>query len=323
MGAEHARLLSTVVAGGQVAAVFDVDATRASAVAADCGAHQYDDPMVLIKDEQVDAVLVASSDATHEQFVLASIAAGKPVLCEKPLAPDLDGCLRIVQAEAEHGSRLVSVGFMRRHDPGYLELKQAVVSGDIGAPVMMHCVHRNVASTADQQGATLITGSAVHEIDIVRWLLEEELTAVSVHVPRRATGADGRTRDPVFLILESASGVLIDVEVFVNAQYGYEVRCELVADAGTVLLDAPRPTVRRSAGQVARSVPADWRPRFADAYRIELQDWIDGVAVGDAGRGASSWDGYVATAVARAGVLALETGQRQPVELADKPALYR
>src|SRR5438105_1703975 len=129
MGAEHARLLSHVVSGSEVGAVFDVDAHRADAVAASCAARVVDDPMVLIKDDLVDAVLVASSDQTHEQFVLACLAAGKPVLCEKPLAPDVDGCLRIIAAEGEIGRRLVSVGFMRRYDPGYLALHRTVNGG--------------------------------------------------------------------------------------------------------------------------------------------------------------------------------------------------
>jgi myo-inositol 2-dehydrogenase/D-chiro-inositol 1-dehydrogenase len=172
----------------------------------------------------------------------------------------------------------------------------------------------------------LISGSAVHEIDIARWLLDEELTAVSVYTPRSAAGAQG-TRDPLLLIFESASGVVIDVEVFVNAAYGYDVRCELVADRGTILLDSPAATVVRSSGSAARVVPADWRPRFAEAYRRELQDWVSGIAAGTpAGTpagSASSWDGYVATAVAQAGIHALETGQRQQISLMDKPSLYR
>ena len=87
MGAEHVRLLTDQVSGVEVVAVYDLNAARAAAVAATCGAEPADDPMVLIKDESIDGVLIASSDATHEQFVLAAIAAGKPVLCEKPLAP--------------------------------------------------------------------------------------------------------------------------------------------------------------------------------------------------------------------------------------------
>jgi myo-inositol 2-dehydrogenase/D-chiro-inositol 1-dehydrogenase len=117
--------------------------------------------------------------------------------------------------------------------------------------------------------------------------------------------------------------VLIDVEVFVNAAYGYDVRCELVADRGTILLDSPAPTVIRSSGSAARVVAADWRPRFAEAYRRELQDWVSGIAAGDPARSASSWDGYVATEVAQVSIRALETGQRQEFSLMEKPSLYR
>ena len=79
--------------------------------------------MVLIKDDGVDAVLIASNDASHAEFVLAAIAAGKPVLCEKPLAPDVADCERIIAAEQQFGRRLVTVGFMRRFDPGYQALR--------------------------------------------------------------------------------------------------------------------------------------------------------------------------------------------------------
>lgn len=321
MGAEHARLLSDVVSGSDVAAVFDVDGERADAVAASYGARVFDDPMVLIKDDSIDAVLIASADRTHEQFVLACLAAGKPVLCEKPLTPDVAGSVRIMEAESDLGRRLVTVGFMRRYDPGYTDLKAALLGGDLGRPLLMRCVHRN-ATSPPVRSAVLISGSAVHEIDIARWLLGEELVSVTVHRPR-PSAKSGDTQDPMLLVFASASGVLIDVEVFLNAGYGYDVRCELVAETGTVLLDSPSPTVRRAAGRLARSVPGDWRDRFTEAYRRELQDWVNTVAAGQAPRGASVWDGYAATSVADAGIHALETGQTQPVELRDKPALYR
>lgn len=321
MGAEHARLLAHEVSGSEVVAVFDVDPQRAGQVAAATGARSHDDPMVLVKDEQVDAVVVASSDPTHEQFVLAALAAAKPVLGEKPLAPDVAGCVRILDAEVELGRRLVSVGFMRRFDQGYRALKDVLDSGRVGRAVMLHCTHRNARVAPGLDSSVLISGSAVHEIDIARWLLDEELAAVTVHKPRRGAGATG-TQDPLLLVFESASGVLVDVEVFANAGYGYEVRAELVADRGTVSLDSPSPTVLRAEGSAARAVPADWRPRFAEAYRRELQDWVTSVETGDPPGAASAWDGYVATEVAQVGIRALETGQRQTVELREKPALY-
>ncbi len=211
--------------------------------------------------------LVASSDQTHEALVLACIAAGKPVLCEKPLAPTVAGCRHILDAEAAAGRRLVSVGFMRRYDPGYVELKRLLDDGQLGLPLLLHCVHRNPAAPASVPSGHLITGSAVHEIDIARWLFGDEIATVTVHTGRSSRAA-GTTRDPLLLVLETTGGVLIDVEVFVHARYGYEVRCELVGEEGTAALDAPAPTLlrrnfaagrgpgRRLAAAVRRGLPA-------------------------------------------------------------------
>jgi myo-inositol 2-dehydrogenase/D-chiro-inositol 1-dehydrogenase len=323
MGADHARLLGSVVAGATLSAVFDLDRARAAAVAASVGgARVLDDPLALIRDDAVDAVLVASSDQTHEQFVLACLDAGKPVLCEKPLAPTVEGCERILAAEQVAGRRLVSVGFMRRYDPGLRDLKDALDAGRIGPPLLLHCVHRNPSAPAGLPSATVITGSAVHEIDQARWLLGEELVGATVHSPRRSRTA-GATQDPQLIVLESASGVIIDIEVFVNARYGYDVRCELVGEDGTVSLQAPPPIVLRHDSTVGYALPADWRPRFAEAYRRELQDWIDGLRTDGVPRGATAWDGYVATVVAQACVTALETGTRQPIKLEHPVSPYR
>jgi myo-inositol 2-dehydrogenase/D-chiro-inositol 1-dehydrogenase len=299
MGADHAVTLRDAVSGATVEAVSDTNATRAASV----GVRVANDPLALIKDPDIDAVLIASSDATHEEFVLACLAAGKPALCEKPLAADVAGCQRIVAAEAQLGRRLISVGFMRRYDPGYVALKRTLDAGDLGAPLLLHCVHRNVSAPDWFSGEMVITNSAGHEIDITRWLFGEEIAAVTVHRPRTSAAL----ADPVLLIFETESGVLVDAEVFVNAGYGYDVRCELVGKHGRATAPGP--------------VTADWRERFADAYRIELQDWVAGVRAGEA-RGASAWDGYVACAVARAGVTALGTG-RAVVELSAKPVLYK
>jgi myo-inositol 2-dehydrogenase/D-chiro-inositol 1-dehydrogenase len=298
MGADHAVTLRDAVSGATVEAVSDTDATRAASV----GVRVVNDPLALIKDPDIDAVLIASSDATHEEFALACLAAGKPALCEKPLAADVAGCQRIVTAEAQLGRRLISVGFMRRYDPGYVALKRTLNGGNLGAPLLLHCVHRNVSAPDWFGGEMVITNSAGHEIDITRWLFGDEIAAVTVHRPR----APAALADPVLLIFETQSGVLVDAEVFVNAGYGYDVRCELVGEHGRAAASGP--------------VTADWRERFADAYRLELQDWVAGVSAGEA-RGASAWDGYVAWAVAQAGVTALSTG-RAVVELSAKPVLY-
>jgi myo-inositol 2-dehydrogenase / D-chiro-inositol 1-dehydrogenase len=317
MGADHARLLHASVSGAVVAGAFDLDPVRAAEVAqASGGARVFGNPYELIVDDDIDAVLIASSDDTHEEYVQACITAGKPVLCEKPLAPTVEACTRILDAEVKAGTRLVSVGFMRRFDPGYAQMKRVLQLGEIGAPLILHCVHRNPAAVPGLPGPAVITNSAVHELDLTRWLFDEEIVEVSVHAPR-ATSLGGGTPDPQILLLRTASGMIADVEVFVNARYGYDVRAELVGESGTVTLDGPPPTVLRRAGVDGRVLPADWRPRFAEAYRLELQDWVDG-----AGNAATAWDGFAATFVAQACVRALETGEAQRVELPPVPKLY-
>jgi myo-inositol 2-dehydrogenase/D-chiro-inositol 1-dehydrogenase len=244
------------------------------------------------------------------------------VLCEKPLAPEAAGCQRILAAELAAGRRLVSVGFMRRFDPGYLQLKQVLNSGQLGLPLMLHCIHRNRQSPSGLPSTMLISGSAVHEFDIIRWLLDDELARITVYRPR-ASRLAAPSADPLFLLVESQAGVLVDIEVFLNSGYGYEVGCEVVAEHGTVTLDAPAPTVQRSAGGLRRAVAEDWRPRFVQAYRAELQNWVDSVEAGVPSAAASSWDGYAATLAAEAGIRALQSGTGQPVAEVVCPPLYR
>src|SRR5256886_11949275 len=154
-----------------VTAVTDVDASRAGQDGAGIpGAHIHDSAAALVADRNVYAGLVASWGPAHEEQVVAAIAAGKPVFCEKPLAPSSDLCQRIMDAEIAAGRRLVQVGFMRRYDAGYRAMKAALDDGGLGAPLLMHCAHRN-PSVPDYGFTTdmIISDSSVHEIDIVRW----------------------------------------------------------------------------------------------------------------------------------------------------------
>jgi myo-inositol 2-dehydrogenase / D-chiro-inositol 1-dehydrogenase len=322
IGQDHARRLSRALAGAQVTAVADADPARAGLVAQSVpGAQPLRTGHDVIGSTAVDAVLVTSSGPSHEEFVLAAIGAGKPVFCEKPLAPAPEACLRIVEAELAAGRRLVQVGFMRRYDDGYRAMKRAVDDGLIGTPLLAHCVHRNVASPPTYTSDMPFTDSAVHEMDIVRWLLADEVTALSVVAARRSSYAPDQLQDPQLLLMETAAGVHIDVELFVNCQYGYDVRCELVGETGTVSLPLPSGPELRSGGVAGVPVPADWRARFAQAYDDELQDWVDSVRRGQA-TGPSSWDGYAAAEVAQAALAALSSGQRTPVLMKGRPDFY-
>ena len=186
MGAEHARILREETRGAHLAAVADADVARAEQVGG--GARVYQDGRALIADPQVEAVLIAAPDTLHAALVRDCLEAGKPVLCEKPLATTSADALSLVEAEVALGRRLIQVGYMRRFDPGYLGLKSASAER-IGKPVLLHNTHRNVSAPPWFVGAMPITNSFVHEIDITRWLLDAEMTSATVHA-----GAGGERR---------------------------------------------------------------------------------------------------------------------------------
>src|SRR3954464_10827097 len=132
IGQDHIRRLTHVLSGARVAAVTDADLDRAQSVADRAtGATVHKTGQDLIEDPEVDAVVVASWGPTHEEFVLAGIAAGKQVFCEKPLATTREACERILDAEVAADRRMVMVGFMRRYDDAYRAMKQTLVSGAI------------------------------------------------------------------------------------------------------------------------------------------------------------------------------------------------
>jgi myo-inositol 2-dehydrogenase / D-chiro-inositol 1-dehydrogenase len=321
MGRFHVERLAGGVANAEVVAVSDVYVEGAKQVAEQVGARVYSDGHELVNDDQVDAVLIASPGFTHEEFTLACLAADKPVLCEKPLAPTVDACLRVLEAEAAKPRRLVQVGFMRRYDDDFRALKAAVDDGRVGRPLLLHCRHRNASVPGGFGSDMMITDSVVHDIDVTRWLLGQEIVATTVFKARPSSLAPEGLDDPQLVLFETADGVVVDVESFVTCQYGYDIRYELVGESGTLALGEHPGVLVRTEGRYQGPVPADYRERFGAAYQRELQEWVDGVLEGRV-VGPSAWDGYATTAVAEAAVESQTKGGRVAVELAGRPALY-
>ena len=323
IGEDHGRKLVNVISGSTVIAVTDVNRARAEEVATELGgAAVFDNGLDLIKSDKVDAVLVTSIGPTHAEYVLACIAAGKPVMCEKPLAPTVPECEQILAAESALGKRLVIVGYMRRYDAGYRQVKASLESGAIGEALIVHNVHRNATVGEAYTSFMTMTDSMIHEVDTSRWLLGEEITAVQVIPPKRTPKAFPHLQDPQFAIFTTESGILSTVEFFANCQYGYDVRCELVGSLGTASLVNPVVSSTIAAGTDSAVVPPDWKVRFGPAYTAELQAWITGLLNGEC-VGPSAWEGYAATKVVEVGVEAVKTGQRMAIDYIDKPALYR
>lgn len=322
MGGFHVRTLTRLVKGATVSVINDFDADRAAEVAAAAGARVENDPFAAINADDVDAVLIASPGPAHEKQVLACLDRGIPMLCEKPLTSDPDSARAVVEAEARTGRSLIQLGFMRRFDPEYVAAKRLIDSGAIGAPLLLHCTHRNMAVPDRFNSAMMITDSVVHEVDVTRFLLEDEIATVQVHRPRATSIAPQGVSDPMVVIFTTTSGRLVTVEIFVRSQVGYEVRTEVVGETGSTLFGLDQhgltKTLGAGGGRWGGEVPPGFIERFAEAYTIELQHWVAAARRGTID-GPGAWDGYAAAAVCAAGVEAVRTGGVVDVELGERP----
>ncbi|MFV1941673.1 Gfo/Idh/MocA family oxidoreductase [Pseudomonas luteola] len=323
IGQDHIRRCSHALVGSTVVAVNDINQEQAAKVVQQQGieAEVYASGHDLINASEVDAILVTSWGPSHEEFVLSAIAAGKPVFCEKPLAVTAEGCKKIVEAEMEHGKRLVQVGFMRPYDQGYRALKAVIDSDKIGEPLMIHAAHRNPTVGESYTTEMAIVDTLIHEINVLSWLLDDQYVSAQVIYPRKTSQAFAHLKDPQIVLLETAKGTRIDVEVFVNCQYGYDIQCEVVGERGIAKLPEPASVQLRSGAKLSTEILMDWKQRFLDAYDVELQAFIDGIKAGKI-TGPSSWDGYTAAVTADACVAAQRSGAIEPIRLPQRPAFY-
>ncbi|MFB5679088.1 Gfo/Idh/MocA family protein [Paenibacillus terreus] len=325
IGREHIRRITNNLSGGKIVAVTDVnsEAAKAAVEQFQLDAEVYPDDKTLIASENVDAILVTSWGPAHQQSVMAGIEAGKYVFCEKPLATTAEGCMEIVQAEVKHGRRLVQVGFMRRYDSGYQQLKEAIDNRFIGEPLMIRCAHRNPEVNDSYTTDMAITDTLIHEIDVLHWLVNDDYKSVQVAYPKKTRHASSHLRDPQVVTLETQGGILINAEIFVNCKYGYDIQCEVIGEEGIVKLPEVASLQYRKNGQLGTHILMDWKDRFLDAYDRELQDFMDSIRTTGEPQGPTAWDGYIAAVTADACVKAQDSGQHEAVELGEKPELYR
>lgn len=324
IGREHINRITNKLSGGKVVAVTDVnqDSAKQTVEQYQLEAVVYPDDKALIADENVDVVVVTSWGPAHEATVVAAVEAGKYVFCEKPLATTAEGCMRIVEAEMKQGKKLVQVGFMRRYDSGYVQLKEAIDKGEIGQPLMVRAVHRNPEVGESYVTEMAVVDTLIHEIDALHWLVNDDYKSVQVVFPRKTKYAHDKVQDPQLFTIETNSGIVMNVEVFVNCQYGYDIQCEVIGEDGVVYLPEFPSVVTRKNAKLSSSILTDWKYRFMESYDVEIQDFINSIAKKGEPQGPTSWDGYIAAVTADACVKAQQTGEKEAIILQEKPAFY-
>ncbi|MCY3993970.1 MAG: Gfo/Idh/MocA family oxidoreductase [Caldilineaceae bacterium] len=321
MGARHASNLTYLVAAAEVAAIMDVDSARAEEIAARCGGAQlYTDVEQLISAPEVDAVVIAAPNSFHAELTKACIVAGKPVLCEKPLATGSEEASGVISAEVNGGRRLVQVGFMRQYDPAHVAVKRVSDSGAQGSALVFRSVHINPSSDDCPLLGDVITGSLIHDIHSARWMMEDEIVGVHTsYIPFSPDRPDSARY--VMVQLQFAGGALGGLECNADAGYGYEIEVSITGETGVVHTSPLQSPVVRHSNASGQWVEEDWLQRFNTAYISEVQAWVQSIQDGEA-TGPSAWDGYVSIVVADACIESGMKGEPAEVRLPERPAIY-
>jgi myo-inositol 2-dehydrogenase/D-chiro-inositol 1-dehydrogenase len=271
--------------------------------------------------DALDAVVVATPGAFREPVLLPVLEAGLPILCEKPLTQDPESAWRIMEAEQRGGRRLIQVGFQRRFDPQYRQLRELIATGGAGDLLMLRCAHRNPSVPDFYVQRMLINDSVVHEFDIVPWLAGGAITSVEVKYAKRNGQGPERLREPILVLITLDTGLLADVEMNVSVRFGYQVATEAVFERGIARIGQPEGLQLWQDGALRIAEHQTYTTRFRQAYDIEVQTWADAARRG-AIAGPSAWDGYKVAVACAAGVKALETSGPVPVDLPETPAFY-
>jgi predicted dehydrogenase len=257
----------------ELVAVVDArrDVAQAVGDALDC-AYWGTDAAEALRLPRCQAAIIATAAGTHADLIALAAQHGRDVLCEKPLALSLADAQRAATSMQRAGRRL-QIGFMRRYDPGYAAARALLADGKIGRPLIFKAVSRDRESGPSQAGGGIFVDSAIHDYDLARWLMGDEISEVTA----LATASQVPTGevDTGLVHLRFAGGALGAAEVFAQARYGYDIRTEVVGSTGTLRIgsDAQRPLEVLTGEGAQTAFVGHFLDRFATAYELEVRDW--------------------------------------------------
>ena len=313
IGNVHARSIAANP-DSRLVAVSDVNLGAAEKLAAAYGARACSSQDI-IHDPSIDAVLIATSTDTHAGLIEAAAAAGKAVLCEKPVDLSLERALACQAAVARSG-KPVMIGFNRRFDPNFAALKRAFDAGEIGKGELLSVTSFDPApppvAYINVSGG-LFRDMAIHDFDMACWIfggVPEAVTAIGSSIVDPAIGEAGDV-DTAVITLHYADGRIAVIKNSRRAVYGYDQRLELLGasgllQAGNVLENTVNKVT--TAGATSAKPEYFFLERYMRAYEAEWRAFIDAVKAGT-GYPVTLQDGVNALAIAEAATLSCKTGQ--------------
>ncbi len=320
IGDMHAKLVA-LQPDAQVTWCYDVFEDSAARTAASVGAKATTDLDELLGADDVDAVLIASPTNTHVEMILRAAAAGKPILCEKPIDVDM--------AKVEECREKLSafdvplqLGFNRRFDPSHAGVQKAVAAGEVGDLELLVITSRDPGPPPPrpilEACGGLFRDTTIHDMDMARFVLGEEPVEVFAMAANRVDPvfAELNDVDTAMVVMQTASGTLCHINNSRRTNYGYDQRVEAFGAKGMVRSNNHRPTEvsRHGAGGTATrdELLYFFIERYRAAYEAEIRDFIDRVTAGLPPR-VSFEDGRRALILSEAALKSYQT--KKPVEV--------
>lgn len=325
-GMIHARSYAASVKGGQLVALCDPFEENLKAAAEELGVTTlYSDYRDVMKDPNVDAVIVVTPTKMHRDVVIAAAKAHKHVFCEKPMAESTAECDEMIAACKENGVKL-QVGFMRRFDKNFRRGKELLDSGAIGQVTSLrsntHGPSEPKAWMFDVRTSYGPIGEVnSHDFDTLRWYAGSEVKRLHAvgHNFRSPEMAEQYPEyyDTCQTLLEFENGIVGTISGAQYVRYGYDSRAEILGTQGIIKVgtqhdNAVEMTVANQTN-VADSV-SSWRILFLDAYRAEAQAFVDCI-LWDTEPEVTGHDGKMAQVLVKAGLLSIL--EKRPVEISD------
>lgn len=284
------------------------------------GCALYSDYHELLDLRSLDAIVVASASTVHLEILTAAVECKVPVFCEKPLALNLRDAIAVHQLYEDHQVPL-QVAFMRRYDPHYIDVQRWIEEGAIGTPYHFSDVSRDrtgPSTSVIKNSGGIYMDMGVHDFDLARWLMSTEIDSVYAQgglfsYPDYGTVGDV---DQGYVSFHCVSQALGMVELSRHAEYGYDIRTEILGSKGAIQSAAVNATgtVLLRDGEVVQDTYRDFSERFNEAYRNELTEFIENVRQGSRPR-TTGLDGVRATAIAEAATRSAESGKEEVVPL--------
>jgi predicted dehydrogenase len=306
MGRRHAENLRCSVPNARLIAVADVAAQRAAQVASELEVdHSFASLEQMVELPGVEAVVIATPDKFHAQAIRTAAAAGKHILCEKPIATTISDAREALAAVSKAGVRL-QIGFMRHYDPAYEAAMKRVESGEIGEPVVFKSLGRDkdvppIAAYESNVNGMLFYSNSIHDFDLARWMMCDEVTEVHAYTTVSIRPELAKFGDIVAGVvnLKYGRGAIGNIESYAQAIYAYDVRTEIIGSKGSVFVGSLHKTAATFLSTTGSTgILADhFLSRFADAYLSEMKDFVSNV-LHDRPLRVSGEDGLQALAIA-------------------------